>query len=157
MAEVKLTPAEVENLIILRDYIDALPEEYERFNMSSFAQDGRGTLNPEEVQEEIPCGASCCAIGHAPIAGLKIIAEVDAEMIDDWDKYGARIFPSLYHKESSYYFARGPHSGDEADENDTWEFLFGADWSNDPKQFVERVNMVIRDQIPEVWNCDMIF
>ena len=91
-----LTVEELLNLRKLADYIESLPKGYEKFDMDHFAEEDGFAIKPSNLQEQIHnCGTSCCALGHAPLAKLEELQEVEGSKTD-WDSYGMSIFPSLY-------------------------------------------------------------
>lgn len=54
-------------LILLADYLDNLPDDYESFNMEHFSSPLLKSKIPESVSVLGLCGTAGCAIGHAPM------------------------------------------------------------------------------------------
>jgi len=103
------------NLTKLADYLDALPEGYERFDMWSYMLDGS---NGHEVGRPgvLPsaCGSVACAIGHGPSAGIRRRGD------RNWEDYCSRVFGT----------------------GDAWSYLFSAQWAyfdNTPKGAAARI------------------
>jgi len=65
-----ITEYQAGNLEKLADYLLALPEDYDKFNMS-YLMFYLDEMNARDFVEELPeCGAVACALGHAPAAGV---------------------------------------------------------------------------------------
>ena len=91
----KVTPEQRANLLKLADYLYALPDNYEKFHMGTFATQeskdelfGLLELDPSNVLEGLHnCGTTACAIGHGPACGIK------PEPLDlTWGRYADRAF-----------------------------------------------------------------
>lgn len=67
------------NLQKLADYLWALPDDYEGFDMGMFHPqfDNATVFSPE-------CGTAACAVGHAPLAGIK------PRRREEWHDYSHR-------------------------------------------------------------------
>lgn len=90
-----ITPEQRANLLKLADYLYALPENYDKFHMGTFAtrksEDelcGYREITPLKVLNELHvCGTTACAIGHGPVCGIKPIP-----LDTGWDTYAGRAF-----------------------------------------------------------------
>jgi hypothetical protein len=61
-----------ENLMILAEYLETLPVDYQEFYMGDFYN----TLTPEAYMRDGHfCGTAACAAGHGPAAGLLLTQE----------------------------------------------------------------------------------
>jgi hypothetical protein len=133
------------NLIKLADYLDALPANYRHFSMQTYAAkdvtfddyDDEAYFADEDVLETpaqvIPtfineCGSCACAIGHAPLAGIPV------EPDDSWISYEQRSFGVSGHPDHETYRA--------------WDYMFGPDNSNDPKEAAERIRTFLESGVP---------
>ena len=56
-----------ENLTKLRDYLAALPDDYENLEMSCFA---KNSSIAAKSTPETGCGTPACMVGHGPAAGI---------------------------------------------------------------------------------------
>jgi hypothetical protein len=72
-------------MILLADYLDALPEGYEHFDMLWYRSDQTILLANEEP---FACDTVACALGHAPFA---IPGSVSSPR-EEWDVYADRVF-----------------------------------------------------------------
>lgn len=135
------------NLIKLANYLAALPDEYEHFNMRDYAFNSgleSGTIPLVDVCTLInECGSVACAIGHGPlIAGLEISPDDDC-----WHDYTDRVFDlnrSIFSEESHLF-----------------SFAFDSGWAaidNRPISAAKRIALIVNniDQVNELmlsnWN-----
>ena len=65
------------NLARLADYLDALPEDYALFDMSTYYH-----------QSPARCGTIACAVGHGPAAGIGPTADTVERQLG-WIRYAA--------------------------------------------------------------------
>lgn len=94
-----------ENLEKLAAYLEALPEDYQDFDMSIFSgNNSEPTVNP--------CGSAACAVGHGPNAGIRPYADAT------WEAYACRVFGVELH--GTGHFA---HPGGQL-----WHWCFEGDW-----------------------------
>lgn len=115
MEKFEPTPAQRANCVKLAEYVQALPDDYEHFNMSYFFEWDTGLAHcPREIPE-IACGTSACFLGHGPAAGIGSDSGLG------WDNY------------ATYYFGFGD------DNEDFWGFVFDACWPDDAKLAAERM------------------
>ena len=72
MAAAGLESIHVANLLILANYLAALPENYEHFDMGVFITTDESEPVPSMVTEDVlhRCGTVACAVGHGPAAGI---------------------------------------------------------------------------------------
>lgn len=116
------------NLLVLAQYLESLPPDYEHFSMYLFTDHhGDCLINEAEMIVKRPhefynnCGTIACAAGHGPAAGF-LIREDEYEtetMLSgsksireiDWDAYTQRVFGIAF-------------------ESPEFLFLFGGDWSS---------------------------
>ena len=68
------------NLLKLAAYLEALPPDYDKFDMSIFRSGSGHGGDPLE------CGAVACGLGHGPLAGIPL------ETNEPWSRYSARVF-----------------------------------------------------------------
>jgi len=76
------------NLQILADYLWALPDDYDKFNMWSYAENlvtKEYITAPYQLPQPV-CGTVACAAGHGPAAGIK------SRGTETWPKYVKRVF-----------------------------------------------------------------
>ena len=74
MAGHGLTSEQVNNLLKLANYLAALPEDYDHFDMSDyFSPRGWRSIPLRMARPEMlnVCGTSACAAGHGPAAGIE--------------------------------------------------------------------------------------
>jgi len=76
------------NLILLANYLEALPSNWQHFTMSEFMVVESNDVEPYDAKDTVSCGTSACAIGHAVfVEGLpKPKGDVD------WVTYGKQLF-----------------------------------------------------------------
>jgi hypothetical protein len=96
-----------DNLLKLADYLDALPDDYEQFDMSEYMMERDdqhpaywGTLSIEERSKPV-CGTVACAVGHGPSAGIRVYGD------ECWGSYADRVFGFLPDDGFDYMFASG--------------------------------------------------
>jgi hypothetical protein len=150
-----LTPTQRSNLLKLADYLEALPANYEHFNMAYYARHfggcdigaGDGGALPATAPEKFlsNCGTIACAVGHGPAAGIPMQkSEYEAVERDpvnhgiDWDSYAERVF------------------GANLDGN-LWHFLFSASWrfiDNTALGAAARIRYVLERGLPERWEFE---
>ena len=118
----------VTNLKLLADYLLALPEDYQHFDMGRWH--GECYCPIGAYLEEAPhCNTAGCAVGHAPyVQGLpKPFVE------EDWAGYSERIF-------------------DLDEDSGEWEWCFDSVWGdvdNTPHGAAERILQLISTGLPE--------
>ena len=118
----------VTNLKLLADYLLALPEDYQHFDMGVFSD---VDLLPIDVilSEQPSCNTAGCAVGHAPyVKGLP-------KPFDDesWWEYSERIFGMSWQDED-------------------WEWCFDSDWGcvdNTPHGAAKRILQLISTGLPD--------
>lgn len=121
----KPTKKQRENLARLADYLDALPDDYDRFGMNNFYLDKHEDtveLLKAKSGYEVPCGSCACAIGHGPAAGIRRHSS-DGNC---WDAYSRRVF-----------------GGDYMEYDSAGEFMFGPFNPDCPKQAATRIREVL--------------
>jgi hypothetical protein len=93
------------NLRLLAENGRRIPDDYEKFNMSTY-RDGGAYSDSEAVSVPFKdgCGSSACMVGHAPFLGISLPIKGET-----WDEYGIRVF------------------GLEACEK-VYQFMFGSEW-----------------------------
>lgn len=138
-----------QNLLILAEYLENLPENYEHFDMEYFVEYHKGGGSTEfEVQKPLDalelakdgyavphtCGSVACAAGHA----VFIESLPDPEINEGWQEFVERVF--------------GVGSATELDVFESmWEFLFGTQWSdyyNTPKDAAKRIRYLLNHGLP---------
>ena len=128
-----------ENLLKLANYLEQLPEDYDHFDMYSFASDG---ITPQKIHTEInQCGTVACAVGHAPIAlnlSEKDIKDMDWRDIADYYLIDRR--------------------------EDEWDWCFSQEWQsidNTAKGAAKRIKTLLEKGLPpydkEGYDMDRIF
>lgn len=143
------------NLEKLATFLEGLPEDYQHFNMVTFACHN-GTCevdftadnfakHPKELLEN--CGTVACALGHGPAAGVPVgrlflnRASLAYSGID-WDKYAKVRFginreDQGYQNDGTFRWQCG---------NKLWQFLFGPYWEetdNTPHGAAARIRFVL--------------
>jgi hypothetical protein len=112
----------IKNLILLRDYLIALPKDYEGFHMGSFNDDIEdGNLNGND------CGTSACMAGH--MVYVKGFPDFKGRDVLDWQSY-ASLVSGLNAYSDVYKF----------------NFLFSSSWDeydNTVKGAVFRINYLL--------------
>ena len=87
------------NLLKLADYLDTLPDDYERFNMDEYMEDEYGVVVCITTQNKPTCGTVACAVGHGPAAGIRVYGD------GNWSDYADRVFGILPDHCFSYMFS----------------------------------------------------
>jgi len=124
-----------DNLEKLATYLEALPADYERFNMAYFKATegdvggyGREEYDPSEpIPEEHACSTVACAVGHGPNAGIRVYKDTS------WFTYCERVFGVSEH-------------------SDEWDWLFHYNWANiDNTAFgaAQRIRHFLKYGIPD--------
>jgi hypothetical protein len=135
--KVDLTVQVRQNLRTLADYLAALPEDYEHFEMSGFTYYRGGIVagGASYVNVTLPdlneCGTAACACGHGPAAGIK------PEVGDTWFSYSRKNFTE----------------GNEL----LFAFLFAGAWSmfdNTTKGAAKRIKYFLEFGVPNVDDDD---
>lgn len=114
-----------ENLILLADYLEKLPEDYGHFGMHTYNGDGK----PHELGHQ--CGTVACALGHAPyVKGLPV------PLYDEfWGDYCERVLGI-----DSVSFE--------------WDWCFDANWvykDNTPQGAAKRIKYLVEKGLPDNW------
>ena len=91
------TPKQRANLAKLADYLDALPDDYERFDMDDFHDSA--SLDEVIAGRPISCGSAACAIGHGPAAGIRR----HSSDMGCWFDYAIRVFGTDHEGEAGYH------------------------------------------------------
>lgn len=90
-----------DNLSKLADYLDKLPDDYERFHMREYMAERDGEywhmIYPDE-RSKPACGTVACAVGHGPSAGIRVYGDVD------WSDYADRVFGEMPENDFTYMF-----------------------------------------------------
>lgn len=125
------TPLQLQNIAKLALYVNGLPENYEHFDMMSFAHIPtggflHGFLHEVVMIDTCECGTTACFAGHGPHAG---IAPKEGE---NWDSYCSRAFGA-----SSY-------SGGGGGGYDDYLWLFDANWPSNPHQAAKRAAWLLQ-------------
>ena len=122
----------IENLKILQNYLKTLPEDYEEFDMATYATytdcDSKYAYIPPENAE---CGTIRCAVGHGPAAGLSCVTR-------GWDAYCVENFGAV--------IGCGDTSYDKDKDSSLMAFMFSGMWSeydNTVTGAVKRMQVVI--------------
>ena len=123
------------NLLKLADYLETLPDDYERFHMAEYMVARKGgyweTFGPDEQPKPV-CGTVACAVGHGPSAGIRLYGDLD------WTDYAERVF--------------GPITMDD------FKYMFGSEWScydNTPKGAASRIRTFVNlGRAPEGWDFE---
>lgn len=120
----------MENIKILRDYLDGLPADYSDFDMETFADD---EVRAVKATPKTGCGTAACMVGHGPAAG---VAMIDSE----WHEHGVGWFN---YSERVFIGGTGCSS--------LWAFAFGGDWPSDLRQAVARLDLILSKSVPAEW------
>lgn len=123
----------VENMNRLADYLDALPADYEHFDMRMYrSYYGIECTFPSPYP--LGCGAVACAIGHAPLA----LPDVPLGAGETWLDYTNRVLI------------------DDSDER-YWCFdYFWAAIDNTPGGAAARIRWLIAHGLPDDWRRQML-
>lgn len=119
------TEKQRENLITLRNYLAALPKDYEHFNMRYYMKIRKTQPPTPRKMPFIKCGTVACAIGHGPSAGIKKIFG------EGWRQYSYRVFGF-----------------------DCWDWCFSAHWypfDNTVAGAVKRIDIYLDGKAPKSW------
>ena len=127
------------NLLLLATYLEALPADYDHFDMSEYVANEE-LDGDDDTQDEylvaLPigtvdlnvCGTVACAVGHGPNAGVK------ARQADyDWDIYALRVFGTLRRSVA-------------------FRYLFGWEWvdtDNTPAGATQRIHTFLASGVPD--------
>ena len=115
-------------LKLLADYLLALPEEYQHFEMGKWHNSHLSPIGVI-VSGDSHCNTAGCAVGHSPyVQGLP-------KPFDDesWWEYSERIFEMEW-------------------ESDEWEWCFDSVWEdvdNTPQGAAKRILQLISTGLPE--------
>lgn len=132
------------NLLKLAQYLEALPLDYDKFEMKTFfeiADDGDiGFVEAGKIKSAglIVCGTVGCAIGHGPSAGIQRLKD------EDWIDYSYRQFVDVGFK----------RLGDEEEvyeADDIWQWCFAATWTridNTPHGAAKRIRWYLDHGLP---------
>ena len=119
-----------DNLLKLADYLDKLPDDYDRFNMAFYMADDESEQVPIDEISKPDCGTVACAAGHGPAAGIRVYRD------RDWDDYINRVF-------GAHEVGGGYH------------YMFSGNWTeydNTIKGAVARIRTFVKlGRTPEGW------
>ena len=125
-----------DNLTKLADYLDALPADYEHFDM--FDYNRKYTTSGSSCRlylqdRRYDCGTVACAVGHGPAAGIRVYGDLG------WNSYCTRVF-----------------GVDRGENNYAFEYMFGTSWKrydNTPHGAAARIRTYIDlgGNTPEGW------
>jgi len=149
--ELDATEEQRANLDTLATYLEALPEDYEHFDMRRYF-DARG-LTPDIValssglvgtEHLNVCGTVACAIGHGPAAGI------DPQGSENWSEYSSRVFGCVNRAlwGGVVYMGGGIYA---------WAFC--EEWchhDNTPLGAAQRIRYALRHGIPALWDYDTV-
>ena len=115
-------------LKLLADYLLALPEDYQHFDMGNWHEDYDCPIDAY-LEEASHCNTAGCAVGHAPyVQGLP-----EPYGNENWWEYSERIFEMEW-------------------ESDEWEWCFESAWEdvdNTPHGAAKRILQLISTGLPE--------
>lgn len=118
-----MTTQHRDNLRKLADHLDALPADYEHFDMAVYCdnEDDDDLTWPRNVTVEKlhACGTTACALGHGPT-----IPGCEAMVGETWNGYARRVFGIF-------------------EWSDEWDYAFGPMLPNDPKFIASRIRDII--------------
>lgn len=104
----------INNLTILRDYLERLPEDYKDFEMLDFLVNDTKALTYARTGE-FPCGTPACAIGHGIAAGIRPEPQCFGNGNFDYD--------FCFHRYALQFVSNTAEC-----RTSLFEFLFGAWW-----------------------------
>jgi len=147
----EITDEQFTNCHILADYLDALPDDYDKFKMECFVK--FNSKREEDSQIDVPlfsehliesfheCGSSACALGHAPLAGIHFNG-LDHDHFGNlsWYDYSDRCFIGRRLDYRDYIVA--------------WHFVFSMSWPDCPKEAATRLRVFATTGVPETWAYD---
>jgi len=117
------------NLLLLADYLEALPEDYKHFHMAAYNKDG---YDPSQITES-HCGTAACAVGHA----IYVDGLPEPNYDETWNDYSYRIFGVS---------------------DEEWCWCFGVDWryiDNTPHGAAKRIRYMVDHGVPGDWYMQM--
>lgn len=155
------TPYQVANMDKLIEGLKSLPDDYSHLHMGSFSRhtdhrklkDGvpvSEAIHSNPTDEEFECGSSACIIGHGPMFGVTVPKRCFYKVLDNrinWPKYAETVFGINDELPNGVN-----HSG-----GTEWDFCFGADWPNDIKQAIERLQMKQSGKVPDNWSFGDVY
>lgn len=125
-----------DNLEKLATHLDALPVDYEHFDMRDYNALGGSSEWPNRQsldirQRSYDCGTVACAVGHGPAAGIRVYGD------QSWSEYAYRVFGMDRF-------------------SDAFEYLFGSTWrvyDNTPQGAAERIRTYLKlnGNTPRLW------
>ena len=123
----RLTKAQKTNCLKLATYLRALPEDYSHFDMRDYNKDFYGWVRKQsaKVNAATECNTVACALGHGPMAGIKL------ENGEDWVDYCKNFV--------------------EYEESLAWNWCFSDSWGyfdNTPHGAADRLELMVRKGIP---------
>lgn len=123
----------VQNLLLLANYLESLPADYEDFEMGMFHDVAETPFDAVGTH----CGTAACAVGHAPqVEGLPKPIEGEG-----WAPYSERIFGvSGYSLEWDYMFS------------DSWDIV-----DNTPHGAAKRIRYIAEHgTVPKGWQYPIL-
>lgn len=93
-----------DNLAHLATYLEALPADYQHFDMSMYMNGDDETEYALGNAPLLHCGTVACACGHGPAAGMPLLPSEIRWNIGDWGAYTERVF-ELTAAEDDFLFA----------------------------------------------------
>lgn len=117
-----------DNLIKLERHLDALPADYQHFDMWFYNSEV-----PTPCIINTKCGAVACAVGHGPAAGIPVVGD------EGWNEYCERVF--------------GVNGDNDSDE---YRYLFAGTWAchdNTPQGAAARIRkyLALGGKAPDGW------
>ena len=126
------TKTNKENLTKLRDYLAALPDDYQNLEMSCFAIAEHIAAN---ATPETGCNTPACAVAHGPAAGIRMSKRYCYNTgMYDFARYARDNFINLA-----------------GDAGDLFRFAFSGNWPDSLAEVICRLTMIIEERVPGCW------
>ena len=127
-----------DNLAKLATYLEALPADYDQFDMDDYNRRDGAHLHLDHRSYE--CGTVACAVGHGPAAGIRVYSDGGG-----WRSYAERVFGV----EQNGYDHRGA----------SFDFMFSAKWvnyDNTPAGVAARIRTFLANgcEVPQNWTYE---
>ena len=123
---------------------DDEPLSFHRFDSIGQFQKAINYLDNVDVKNAVivhkSCNSIACAIGHGPIAGIKLTQDELDHCDNDWFEYSLIAF--------------GVSNRDTDNRRSAFEWMFGGDWynrDNTPKGAAQRVVYALNNGVPSNW------
>jgi len=134
-----ITEEQFNNCHKLADYLDDLPDGYDKFHMGGYMQKVNRPIYLSEGDTAFlqkvfnECGTSACACGHGILAGIA----PKGNAFIKWEGYSKECFVG---------------EDESGSKNVGWSFVFSNLWYNCPKEAAARLRIFANKGVPENWD-----